>query len=323
MDINKANMDLFFTEVKTEWQEAFNIAVAEAMMGKVAMQVPSKTAITTHGWLKQIPAMRKWVGDRVVNNVESQPLAVSNVKYEGTTEITREEFEDDQYGLYINIFRNMASSAVLNKDRAVIDALLQGTVNTWADGVAVFSAAGRTYGANTIKNYVTTAYDAAGTALTTAIADIGGYLGHGGTPLFAKPKYILHGPALRTKVQQSLSTYAALLAANASTYVGGQIENPNANIVTPIETAWLTDGYVDLNGTTYSNAGKHWFILSEISGIKGLVYQSRLEPELQDQRAKLDSEYLFTTDKLQWGTRMRGAGFVSFPHLVYGGFATS
>lgn len=324
MDINKENMSFFFTEAQEAYKEAFNIQTKEEKLLELAMTVNSKTAITKHGWLNQIPAMRKWIGDRQVNNVKTDALTVSNVKFENTLEITREEFEDDQYGLYTPAFRNMGAQAVMTKSRALIDSLLQGTTNTWTDGVSVFSASSRSYdGTNAIKNYVTTTYDAAGTALTTALADMGSYVGHGGTPLFVQPKYILHGPAIRYKVHQSLSTYAALLAANSSTYVGGQIENPNANALIPIETKWLVNGYKDMDGNAYTNAGTHWFILGEVAGIKGLVYQSRTEPEMQDQRARLDSEYLFVTDKFQWGVRMRGAGFVGMPHLVYGGFATS
>lgn len=324
MDINRANMDLFFTQVRTEFTNGLNAKRENLILNKIGMQVPSTTAITTHGWLNQIPSMKKWVGPRTAENLQSAKLAITNAKFVNTIEIERTDFEDDQYGLYVPTFGLMGQDAMAVKDRVLVDALLQGTSTTWADGVAVFSNAGRAFdGTNAIDNYDTTAYDAAGVALAAAYAKMTAYLGHGGVPLMVQPRYILHGPSLRVKVQQSLSTYGALLAANGSTYVGGQIANPNAQLVTPVETPYLVNGYVDMDGTTYANAGTYWFVLGEIAGIRGLVYQSRIEPEMQDQRARLDSEFLFEFDKIQWGFRARGAGFVGLPHLVYGSFATT
>ena len=65
-------------------------------------------------------------------------------------------------------------------------------------------------------------------------------------------------------------------------------------------------------------------VIAEVMGLRaGLIYQERIAPEMQDARARLDSEYLFTTDKFQWGIRARGEGFIGLPHLIYGGFATA
>ena len=324
MDINRANMEIFFTEARAEWTNAMNAARENLIANNIALTVTSKTSVTNHGWLNQIPSMKKWVGPRIADNLSTNKVQVTNAKYVNTIEITREEFEDDEYGLYLPTFGLMGTDAVAIKDRTLIDSLLQGTTTKWSgDNQVIFTASARTYGAATIANYVTSTYDAAGTALTTAVAAMASYQGHGGVPLMVKPYAILYGPSLRQKVQQSLSAYGALLAANASTYVGGQIENPNANLVKMFETPYLINGYTDLDGNAYANAGTHWFILGQIGGVKGLVYQSRIEPELQDARSRLDSDFAFQNDKIQWGARARGAGFVGLPHLVYGGFATS
>ena len=89
---------------------------------------------------------------------------------------------------------------------------------------------------------------------------------------------------------------------------------------------YLVDGYTDLDGNAYTNAGKAWFLVGESMGVRaGLIYQSRIEPELQDQRARFDASNteLFMQDKLQWGVRMRGAAFVGMPHLICGNFPTA
>jgi phage major head subunit gpT-like protein len=292
------------------------------------MQVQSKSNQTRHAWLKQLPAMRKWVGDRRVNNLSSQTLNIVNAKYENTVELTREEFEDDQYGLYIPLFGIMGRQAIATKDRMLSDAILAGTSATWGgDDVVIFTSSARTYGDNTINNTQSTAFDSLGAALTAAIKLQQSYLGHNGQPMMVRSKVLLHGPNLYDTVHKAVkNSFSALATGGTTTHVGGDIANPNKDIVELVMSEYFVDGYVDLDGTTHSHAGKKYALIGEAMGVRaGLIYQSRLEPELQDQRARFDSaaDVVFLTDKLQWGVRMRGTAFVGMPHLVFFGDATA
>jgi len=321
MDINRDNMLNFFLEIQSQFSDGLNAKRDNLILGKVAQQVQSNAAQTVHGWLNQIPSVREWIGDRIVKNIQSNKLTITNRIFESTIEIPRVDVEDDLHRLYLNNANYMGMNAVAFKDELLVEQLLQGLTNKWADDVANFSAAGRSYdGTNAICNYTTTAYTEDGSALNTAYAQQTSYLGHSGKPLMVRPRYILHGPLLRTRVQKSLSTYGALLA--SATQVGGQIVNPNANLVEAIETPYLVNGYVDSKGTSY-NAGYYWFVLGEVAGIRGLVLQERAAPEMQMQRAQLDSEFLMNTDKFQYGCRSRAAAFISLPHLVHANLGTA
>jgi phage major head subunit gpT-like protein len=332
MDTNRAGLnsmlDIFFTEARAEWTEAMNAAKENMILGKIAMQVQSKTNQTRHAWLKQLPAMRKWVGDRRVNNLTSQTLNIVNDKFENTIEMTREEFEDDQYGLYLPLFGIMGRQAVATKDRMLSDAILAGTTATWGgDDVVIFTSSLRTYGDATINNTQSTAYDSLGAALTAAIKLQQSYLGHNGQPLMVRSKVLLHGPNLYDTVHKSVkNAFSALATGGSTTHVGGDIANPNKDIVELVMSEYFVDGYVDLDGTTHSNAGKKYALIGEAMGVRaGLIYQNRLDPEMQDQRAKFDSasDVVFLTDKLQWGVRMRGKAFIGLPHLIFLGNATA
>jgi phage major head subunit gpT-like protein len=321
-------LDIFFTEARAEWTEAMNAAKENLILGKIAMQVQSKTNQTRHAWLKQLPAMRKWVGDRKVNNLTSQTLNIVNDKFENTIELTREEFEDDQYSLYLPLFGIMGRQALATKDRMLSDAILYGTTGTWGgDDVVVFTSTLRTYGSATINNTQSTAFDSLGSALTAAIKLQQSYLGHNGQPLMVRSKVLLHGPNLYDVVHKAVkNSFSALATGGTTTHVGGDIANPNKDIVELVMSEYFVDGYVDLDQNTYSNAGKKYALIGEAMGVRaGLIYQSRLEPELQDQRARFDSaaDVVFLTDKLQWGVRMRGKAFIGLPHLIFLGDATA
>ena len=143
------------------------------------------------------------------------------------------------------------------------------------------------------------------------------------------PKVIMYGPNIYDLVHRSVKNqFSALATSDTShtTFVGGDIMNPNANIVELVLSEYLVDNYTDLDGNSYSNAGKAYFLVGESMGVRaGLVYQSRIEPEMQDQRARFDASNaeLFMQDKLQWGVRMRGKAFIGLPHLIIGNFPTS
>lgn len=322
MDINRANMDVFFEDLDVRFTEGFNTPGGTPILTSAGMVVPSTSAQGVHAWLNQIPNMREWLGDRQAKNIRSNKLTVVNRLFEDTLEIERVDIEDDSYGMYAPLSGLMGSNAAAFKDEVVVEALLNGTTDKWVDDVAIFSAAGRSYdGTNAINNYGTTALDAAGVQLAAAYAAMGAYLGHNGKPLRAVPTYLMHGPALRSVAMQNVENiYAALLAADGSTYVPS--DNVNKGLVKRLECPFLIDGYVDSKGNSH-DAANYWFLLAFIGGIRPVAYQDRIGPELQ--RARLDpntSDYVFEKDKFQYGVRMRGAGFVTLPHLVFGGFAT-
>ena len=52
-----------------------------------AMSVPSTNAGEAHLWLAQLPAMRKWVGSRVINALKIGQITVVNEPYEATISV--------------------------------------------------------------------------------------------------------------------------------------------------------------------------------------------------------------------------------------------
>ena len=81
----------------------FNMGEEKRILEDVAMTVPSTGSSTNHAWLTQIPGMREWLGDRLVNNIESDNMTVTNRLFEGTIEMPRADIEDDQHGIYRNL----------------------------------------------------------------------------------------------------------------------------------------------------------------------------------------------------------------------------
>jgi len=313
-------MEVFFTDLTTIFNDMYVKTLADAVWAQIAMQIPSTTATETHGWLNDIPGLREWIGPRVANGVESKKLTVTNKKFEGTIEMKREDIEDDKLGLYRTIQApGLGMEAAIYPEELILGALLYGTTSKWVDDTEFFSDA-RTIGSSgTIDNYGTTALSAA--TFNTAYKTMAGWKSNQGKPLHVRPRYLLHGPAQRTKAFEICQDDFAARTADASTIVQGG--NPNKGKVIPIETPYLVDGITlpTVGGATASyDAEDYWFLLGEKAALRGMCWQLRMGPEVQTSRTDNNSDYVFENDCYQFGVRMRGAAFLTMPQLIHGNF---
>lgn len=87
-------------------QQGFNAAFLQGFgsvkptWDLIAMRVTSTADIENYGWMKELPGMREWVGQRVINNLESSAAQLKNKHYEHTIGVKRNHIEDDKLGIY-------------------------------------------------------------------------------------------------------------------------------------------------------------------------------------------------------------------------------
>lgn len=105
---------------------------------KVAMLCPSFGGENIYPWLKTLPGMREWIGERFVNRLEAEGFRVTNRKFEETYAVQRTDLEDDKLGLYGPAFQMLGESAAQLPDELVWALLPQGfNTLTW-DGQYFF-----------------------------------------------------------------------------------------------------------------------------------------------------------------------------------------
>lgn len=106
---------------------AFNAAYqrglgrAESQYGAIATTISSTTARNEYGWLGKFPGMRKWAGDRVVEQFQAHKYTIANEDFELTIPVDRNDFEDDNLGIYGPLFESMGESAAVHPDELVWD----------------------------------------------------------------------------------------------------------------------------------------------------------------------------------------------------------
>lgn len=102
--------------------------------GRIAMDVPSTGAEEAYGWLKNLPRMREWLGDRVLNNLATEDFRIKNKKFETTVNVKAEHIEDDKLGQYSKMFEMLGAESKLHPDELVFALLAAAFTTPCYDG---------------------------------------------------------------------------------------------------------------------------------------------------------------------------------------------
>ncbi len=138
MLITNANLEALRVAFKTSFQQAFD--QVETYHTRVATTVPSTSGANIYGWLKDLPGMREWIGQRVIKSVGENAYTLQNKPFENTIGVKRDNIEDDELGQYDMLFAMMGETAAQHPDKLVFDALAKGFESECFDGQAYFDA---------------------------------------------------------------------------------------------------------------------------------------------------------------------------------------
>ncbi len=122
------------------------LAMAPSAWQKVATEIKSTTAVNLYGWMNNIPKMREWVGDRVLNVLKTSGYSLENKKFEDSIGVSRTDIEDDNVGMYAPLFTELGRTANEHIDESVF-ALLKANGDCF-DGQNFFDVDHPIYGIN-------------------------------------------------------------------------------------------------------------------------------------------------------------------------------
>jgi len=140
MLVNAATLQAAQTSFRTLFQNAFD-RVAQSYK-TVAMDIPSSTSANDYKWLGQLPGIREWLGDKIVNNLTVHGYYLPNKDFELTVGVDRNSIEDDQLGVYNPLMSNLGDASARHPDEITWPALIAGfTTGQGFDGVSFFNTA--------------------------------------------------------------------------------------------------------------------------------------------------------------------------------------
>lgn len=136
MIINHSNLQI----LNQAFSAAFNDGLQSAapQWSQVATLITSNTSEQRYGWLGKITRFREWVGERNYQNLIAHDYTIKNRTFENSVVVSRDEIEDDQYGVYAPVMRQLGQDAALHPDELVFGLLKAGFTTTCYDGQYFF-----------------------------------------------------------------------------------------------------------------------------------------------------------------------------------------
>lgn len=205
-----------------------------------------------------------------------------NVTYGLGSSVTREMYEDDQYGYINEIPRLLAQSLAQSEETVAFNHLNRGfnASFTGADGVRLFDNSHPLVAGGTFRNQLSTPSDLTQTSLETAIQDMMDFVDDQSLKIRVLPKSLVVPTALNFTARKLLeSGYVVGSADNDVNPVMGLFQDL---VVSP----WLTDPDA-------------WFIITDVSN--GLVWYDRRPAQLERDN-EFDTQNLKFLQTKRWSS---------------------
>jgi phage major head subunit gpT-like protein len=298
MVINTANLQALRRSFRT--LAALGQNSATPRWNQLAMLAPSSTGENTYGWLKDVPGMREWVGDRVIQNISEAEYTIRNKKFELTVGVKRDHIEDDNLGVYSPMFQALGSQVAYSPDELVFGLLPKGFSEKCWDGKAFFAGdhpikKGVSYSNKGTKKLSTTNFE-------TALSAMQSLQNAAGQPLRV---FMGEGSSAPLLVVGPSNRATALAIVGVQKQANGA-DNPNDQAARVMVLPELVGAYADM-----------WFLADMTQPVKPLIFQRRKEPQFVALDAPEDPN-VFHKDELQYGYDDRKAAGFGFPQLMFG-----
>jgi phage major head subunit gpT-like protein len=295
--VNAANLQTLFTGLKTLFNKALGAKPGDWAM--TAMVVPSTGAGEDYAWLTRFPRFRKWIGDKVVRNIEAGKYYKANEDWETTISVKRNDIEDDRLGLYNTQALGAGEAASELNDIIVDDLKNNAFTQTCLDG-QYFYDVDHLVGGATVSNKLTVALSAASQAgalasYGAARAAIMGYKDEEGMSLRLVPDTLEVPPALEATAR-ILCEADKLVDNSPNPYKGTAKVLVNPALTSA--TAW------------------YLHVTTKLS-VKPFIIQLRKAPTFVSQTGQ-DNDDVFNRAEYKYGAEARATGLYGFWQLSVG-----
>lgn len=317
--ITPAVLQAFFLQLDMRFQSAYQRR--KSFWDKFAMLVPSSTEANVYSWLAELPDMRKWVGEKVLNAIKARAYSLINDDYESTYEIDRNKIADDQAGIFNMREDLQADSASRWPEKLVTEALLLGTSALGFDGqyffdtdhpIDVDNPALGTYSNLQAARPMNAAVGQASYAF--AKATMRKYRGESGLPLQVLPTVMMVGP------DQEQAALDVTKAQNITRIVQNVAATENVAAAAP-SNVYQGDVSLIVNERLVDDPDPGAWYLFSTDRIKPFVFQQREAPHpimLVDPT----NPVVFNQKKFVRSVEARGAAGYTLPFLAMKMLAT-
>ncbi|GAB6968858.1 hypothetical protein JCM25156A_28960 [Komagataeibacter kakiaceti JCM 25156] len=136
MEINAGNINALTTRIT--WRSTAPVG-RRPDLSEVSMVIPSTSGSNFYPRLAELPGLREWKGSRVVHRLSvGGRMQIINRKFEETLSISRDDLDDDDYGMLMPVVEELGSDAGSLPDKLVYEQLGKGRTELCMDGQPYF-----------------------------------------------------------------------------------------------------------------------------------------------------------------------------------------
>ncbi|HVZ89631.1 MAG TPA: Mu-like prophage major head subunit gpT family protein [Polyangia bacterium] len=307
--LTPALLQAFFNQADMRYNRAYKRR--KVFWNLFAELCPSGTEANIYNWLAEMPDLRPWVGEKVLNNLKARAYPLTNADWEHTYTFDRNKIEDDQAGIYMSQADLQGDAAARWPDRMVTNALFAATTAVGFDGNPFFYNSHPididNPGLGTYSNLLTSSplnqanYAAAKAAMRS-------FEGESGIPLEVSPTLLMVPPALEQIGKEIIN--AATIVRTVQNVAA--TENVAAAGVSNVFQGDLT---LVVNERLAADPTQNAWYLFSTDRIKPFIFQQRKAPTripITDPTNPL----VFNQRKFAYSVEARGAAGVSLPFLA-------
>lgn len=137
MEITSANLNRLRIGFNASMQRG-QLGVAPPQRDRVSMRINATTQEQGYGFLKKLPDVREWIGDRVVHNISESDFSIKEKPWELTIGVDRDHIETDNLGQYDILFQGIGESTISKPEQLVWGLLKAGFSTNCYDGQYFF-----------------------------------------------------------------------------------------------------------------------------------------------------------------------------------------
>lgn len=292
MIVNNQSLREMYSSFNTIFNQA--LEKVEQNYKRVAMEVPSTGRDENYAWFGQMPSMRKWIGERHIQNLMAHSYGIKNEHFELTIAVDRDDVADDKIGVYKPLFQDMAENTRKHPDELVFELLGKGFIQKCYDGNPFFSTEHPTYEGEGKKQSNKGTQKLSATSYANARMQMMITKGDRGKSLKIVPDLLVVAPQNEAVAREIL--FADMIAGST---------NVNKNTSDLLVVPELAD-YPD-----------QWYLLCTKKAIRPLVFQIREKAKLFSKDKDADDNTFFNKQYLYGVDARYNAGYGLW-QLAYG-----
>ena len=306
MLINRTNLQNTFRNLSAIYNKNYEETPSQWM--KIAMLVGSTGAFNDYPWVGYFPAMREWIGERTIKQLEAYEYTIRNKDWEATIAVRENDLRDDNLGVYAIQAADAGYAAKQFPDELIFRLVSAGFENLCYDGKPFYSnehPIGENQASNTgtkrlAVNYFETARATYGAARVAMINQAD----YDGRPLNIKPDTLVVGPELEAEAN-ILMMAPKFRDDDPNPYVGQCEVVMDPRLATPTE----------------------WHLLDTKKPLKPFIYQEREKPRFRSQTDMgrddgLIPDSVFMKKEYLYGVDCRANGGYGLWQMAFGSTGT-